>query len=421
MTKTGNCTLCGRGNCLANDKAKSKAKKLNSLAPIATNNILKALRIAADHSVDEMIEGSETYELFSNYVRKACDAIHAMNNIDCRLLSTIFGLQSKARYFGKSAGSVRNSLSHVDMDQPDPHVLYLAVTIHFPSWYNIFCGMHSVPLTREKLTREQVSKYHQNFYNQRLRDLTKLPDCFVSKETHPEDMHSNARLMLDGGPLFIGFPESDAPYRECLLPPPVDEPFRWSWSFTLEGYHFVSHNPLWAWQQEMSNMYRCEFAADGLHPKGRCLWQEWDKLNTGIDFDQTEAEFDYIKTYELYNNTLPSPIDGPEQSLYDVLLLHLSSDSPAPVMVHPLPADQNLTPEERFHALNRQGIAEMFIREGVHPNRILDVGLFLHGTPYEGRLLKRAGFVAHVTFNDSKYSWVTDDETPRIVWSSLAM
>ena len=135
MTKTGNCTLCGRGNCLANDKAKSKVKQLNSLAPIATNNILKALRIAADHSVDEMIDGSEPYELFSNYVRKACDAIHTMNNIDCRLLSTIFGLQSKARYFGKSAGSVRNSLSHVDMDQPDPHVLYLAVTIHFPIWY----------------------------------------------------------------------------------------------------------------------------------------------------------------------------------------------------------------------------------------------------------------------------------------------
>ena len=440
MAKKDGCPLCGRGNCLSQSKPKKKASRINRLAPIVTDNALKALQIAANHGITELEKDDAKRDLFVNYVRNTCDSINEVNLTDCRLMASIFGKQLVAKYYSKAAGQTRHSLSHVLMTPPNFPTLHRGVVTHFPVWYRTFCEM----LCEASLQNDwkiQGATHYARRYQRRMESLKGMPNGFESVKAKWENLafqkaidettgpawsieeakqYSMADRLTQGGFHLVQFSENGEP--NCSeVSPHWGDPTRMGCKYGSIYRRIVSHNPLWAWESEMDGMYSCEFSPEEMHPKSLCQWQKWDSPQGELHAKQIEAEMEYIRDYKAHVQPYANKLRGQneeeaEQSKYDTLILHLSPDAPAPLVVHTLPADQNLSPQERFESVNESTIAQMFIAAGHHPSNI-GVVRNIHGSLHESKLLKRNAFVAHITLANSQYSWPTD-ETKELVWST---
>ena len=441
MAKKDSCHLCGRGNCLSQSKPKKKANRINRLVPFVTNNALKALQIAANHHMSELEANDAKRDLFVNYVRNTCDSINEVNLTDCRLMTSIFGKQLVAKYYGKAAGRTRLSLSHVLMAPPNFPTLHRGVVIHFPIWYRTFCEMVCEASPQEDWKIQGATHYARR-YQRRMESLKGIPKGFESVEPKWENIafqkaidetagpawsieeaeqHPMAARLTHGGFRLVEFSENGEPSCSEVLPHWGD-PTRMG---RKRGIYrrLVSHNPVWAWESEMDGMYSCEFSPEEMHPKSLCLWQRWDSPQEERHAKQIEAEIEYVRDYKAYVQPYADKLRGQsaeaaEQSKYDTLILHLSPDAPTPLIVHTLPADQNLSPRERFESVSELTVAQMFAAAGHLPNTITAVGN-IHGSLHESKLLKRNAFVAHITLANSRYSWPTDGTT-ELIWSPNA-
>ena len=440
MAKKDSCPLCGRGNCLSQSKPKKKAQRINRLAPIVTENTLRALQTIAGHSVTELEHDYGRRDLFLSYVRKACDAMHEVNRTDCRLISSIFGGQQRGKYYGREAGNARNSLSHTLMPDPDLPTIFRGVVAHFAMWHRIFCEMLCEAFPQEEWKIQEATHYAGR-YQRRMESLKGMPNGFESAEPNWENLafqkaidetvgpawsieeaeqYPMADRLTHGGFRLVEFAENGEPNCSEVLPHWGDAT-RMARKRSGIYRRFVSHNPVWAWESEMDSMYSCEFSPEEMHPKSLCQWQRWDLPQEELHAKQIEAEMEYIRDYKAHVQPYSNKLRGQnaeeaEQSKYDTLILHLSPDAPAPLVVHTLPADQNLSPRERFESVSELTIAQMFVAAGHHPSAIGAVGN-IHGSLHESKLLKRNAFVAHITLANSRYSWPTD-ETKELVWST---
>ena len=441
MTKRdNNCPYCRRGNCLSQSKSKKRAKRVNQLAPVVTENTLKALQTITGYSVSELEHDHAKRELLLGYVRKACDAMQEINNTDCRLISSIFGSQQRAKYYGQEAGKTRQGLSHTLMPDPDLPTLFQGVVAHFPIWYNVFCEMLCKGFQQEDQKIQRSIRYARR-WQRRMESLKEIPPEFKSAKPKWENLSFQNAIdetvgsawsiaeaeqypmderLEHGGFRLIEFSKNGEPICSEISPHWGD-PTRIGRKSGGIYRHFVTHNPMWAWESEMNGMFSCEFSPEEMHPKSLCQWHRWDSPQEELHAKQIEAEMEYIRTYKAnvqpYAELRAQKPEEAEQSKYDILVLHLSPDAPTPLVVRTLPADQNLSPQERFASVNPLIIAQMFMDAGYSLSsvRLVD-SAHIHGTRYESNVLKREAFVAHITLAGSRYSWATDG-TKELIWS----
>ena len=439
MRQDNNCPYCGRGNCMAQSKSKDKAKRVNRLAPVVTENTLKALQIITGNNVSELEHDDAKCELFLSYVRKACDAMQEINNTDCRLLSSIFGDQQRAKYYGMEAGQTRNRLSHTLMQDPDLPTVFQGVVTHFPIWHSVFCAMLCKAFQQEDRKIQGSTRYARR-YQRRMESLKEMPRGFKSPKPKMENLsfikaidetvgvawsiEEAEQYPMDerleyGGFRLVEFSKNGEPHCSEISPHWGD-PTRMA-RISGEIYRrFVNHNPIWAWESEMNDMFSCEFSPEEMHPKSLCQWHRWDSPQEKRHAKQIEAEMEYIRAYKAYMQPYADKLRGQnpeeaEQSKYDTLILHLSPDTPAPLVVHTLPADQNLSPQKRFESVDNLTIAQIVVDAG-YPLSTIQVVRGLHGSVYESNVLKRNALVAHITLTNSCYSWPTD-RTKELIWS----